>query len=265
VYPLKKGSLSDFLAAERTFLAWIRTGLALAGFGFVIARFGLFLREMRYDAGLAASGTRGSPAIGAIIVFGGALALVWSAWSYTRLVGQLKRGETESPPGTAFAVVMALLMAALGVALAIHLLTFNAAARQPGEEPHMLSENGVVTIPSHHPVDTTVQKIEEILSAKGIKLFAIVDHSGEAGTAGFQMRPCKLLIFGNPAAGTPLMLASPSAALDLPLKILVWEKADGTTWLSYNDSGYLQHRHALPDSLMRNIAVIDALAAKAAE
>jgi uncharacterized protein (DUF302 family) len=79
------------------------------------------------------------------------------------------------------------------------------------------------------------------------------------------MRPCKLLIFGNPKAGTPLMLASPLAGLDLPLKILVWEKADDTVWLSYNDGVYLQHRHALPDNLLGNIAMVDTLAAKAAE
>ena len=79
------------------------------------------------------------------------------------------------------------------------------------------------------------------------------------------MRPCKLLIFGSPKAGTPLMLASPTAAIDLPLKILAWEKEDGTSWLSYNDASYLQHRHGLPESLIANIAVVDTLAAKAAD
>jgi uncharacterized protein (DUF302 family) len=136
---------------------------------------------------------------------------------------------------------------------------------QPSQEISMSSNNGIVTIPSHHSVEQTVQRLEEILTAKGVKLFAVIDHSGEAEKAGFQMRPCKLLIFGNPKAGTPLMLASPLAALDLPLKILVWEKADGAVWLSYNDSAYLQHRHTLPDNLLGNIAVVDALAAKAAE
>ena len=129
----------------------------------------------------------------------------------------------------------------------------------------MSPNNGIVTIPSPHSVDQTVQRLEEILAAKGVKLFAVIDHGGEAEKAGFQMRPCKLLVFGNPKAGTPLMLASPTAALDLPLKILVWESADGAVLLSYNDSAYLQRRHALPDSLLGNIAVVDALAAKAAE
>lgn len=129
----------------------------------------------------------------------------------------------------------------------------------------MSSKNGIVTIASRHSVEQTVQRLEEIFATKGVKLFAVIDHSGEAEKAGFQMRPCKLLIFGNPKAGTPLMLASPLAALDLPLKILVWEKADGTVGLSYNESTYLQHRHGLPDKLVGNISVVDALAAKAAE
>jgi uncharacterized protein (DUF302 family)/uncharacterized membrane protein YidH (DUF202 family) len=258
-------NLSDYLAAECAFLAWIRTGLALAGFGFVIARFGLFLRAMRFDQALSGPGSVGSPGFGAAFILAGSLALVWSAWSYTRLVRRIRRGESEPSQGSFFAIAIAVPLAALGVALAIHLLSVNAAAMQPTQETSMSSNNGIVTIPSHHSVEQTVQRLEEILAAKGVKLFAVIDHSGEAEKAGLQMRPCKLLIFGNPKAGTPLMLASPLAALDLPLKILVWEKMDDTVWLSYNDSAYLQHRHGLPDTLLGNIAVVDALAAKAAE
>jgi len=127
------------------------------------------------------------------------------------------------------------------------------------------AENGIVTIPSHQSVGQTVQKLEGLLQAKGVKLFAVVDHSGEAEKAGMQMRPTKLLIFGNPKAGTPLMVASPSIAIDLPLKILVWEDPSGKVWLSYNASGYLQARHGLPHDLVQNIAVVEELAAKAAE
>jgi len=127
------------------------------------------------------------------------------------------------------------------------------------------SEHGIVTIASHKSVDRTVQTVEGILQAKGIKVFAIVDHSGEAEKAGMQMRPTKLLIFGNPKAGTPLMLASPTSAIDLPLKILVWEDADGNTWISYNAPAYLQARHTFPTELVQNIAGVEALAAKAAE
>jgi len=128
----------------------------------------------------------------------------------------------------------------------------------------MSSNNGIVTLPSHHSVEDTVQRLEAMLSAKGVKVFALIDHSGEAEKAGFAMRPCKLLIFGNPQAGTPLMLASPTAALDLPLKILVWERTDGQVLLSYNDPEWLEQRHALPAELMANIAVAGTLAAKAA-
>src|SRR5271167_2863083 len=100
-------------------------------------------------------------------------------------------------------------------------------------------ENGIVTLASLHSVDQTVQKLEEILQAKGVKLFALIDHSGEAAKAGMPMRPTKLLIFGNPKAGTPLMIASPSIAIDLPMKALVWEDADGKVWISYNAPAWL--------------------------
>jgi uncharacterized protein (DUF302 family) len=124
---------------------------------------------------------------------------------------------------------------------------------------------GLIDIPSNHSVDETVKKLEGILQAKGIALFALVDHSGEAAKAGMKMRPTKLLIFGNPKAGTPVMLAVPSSAIDLPLKILVWEDLQGKVWITYNSSKYLQERHKLPPDLLQNIAVIETLAAKAAE
>ncbi|MGD1070857.1 MAG: DUF302 domain-containing protein [Bryobacteraceae bacterium] len=127
------------------------------------------------------------------------------------------------------------------------------------------AESGIVSIPSRHAVDRTVEKLEEILGAKGIKLFALIDHSGEAERAGMPMRPTKLLIFGNPKAGTPLMIAAPGSAIDLPLKILVWEDSGGKTWISWNSPEYLRARHNLPEELMRNIAVVGSLAAQAAE
>jgi len=123
--------------------------------------------------------------------------------------------------------------------------------------PH--SDNGIVTISSHESVDETVRKLEALLQAKGVKLFALIDHSGEAEKVGMQMRPTKLLIFGNPKAGTPLMIASPTVAIDLPLKILVWEDAEGHVLISYNSPAYLQARHALPPELVGNIAVVEAL------
>jgi uncharacterized protein (DUF302 family) len=128
-----------------------------------------------------------------------------------------------------------------------------------------MSANGIIDIVSNHSVDEVVEKLKGILSAKSVTLFALVDHSGEAAKAGMTMPPTKLLIFGSPKAGTPLMLASPSIAIDLPLKILVWEDSDGKTWVSYNAPDYLRERHGVPQELMQNIAVIEVLAAKAAE
>ena len=125
-------------------------------------------------------------------------------------------------------------------------------------------ENGMVTIPSRQSVDRTVQKLEALLQAKGVKLFALIDHSGEAEKAGMQMPPTKLLIFGNPKAGTPLMIASPSIAIDLPLKALVWQDTAGKVWISYNAPAYLQARHGVPPELVRNISVVEMLALSAA-
>src|SRR5579864_5381160 len=127
------------------------------------------------------------------------------------------------------------------------------------------ADSGIVSIPSNHSVDQTLEKLHQILQSKGVKLFALVDHSGEAEKAGLKMRPTKLLIFGNPKAGTPLMLASPSMAIDLPLKILVAEDSNGTVWISYNSVAYLEARHNFPPDLVPNNAVGDGLAAKAAE
>src|SRR5580658_9107001 len=123
------------------------------------------------------------------------------------------------------------------------------------------SEYGIIVLRSNHSVDQTVEKLEKMLQAKGVKLFAVVDHSGEAEKAGLSMRPTKLLIFGSPKAGTPLMVASPGIAIDLPLKILVSEDSAGQVWVSYNSLGYLQARHNLPPELVRNIAVVETLAA----
>jgi len=124
---------------------------------------------------------------------------------------------------------------------------------------------GIKTLTSHHTVDETVVRLEALLKEKGVKLFCIVDHSGEAQAAGLTMPNTKLLIFGNPKAGTPLMLAAPSTALDLPLKILVAETPEGTTQLSWNDSSWLQSRHAFPPDLEANLAAAPLFATKAAE
>ena len=126
-------------------------------------------------------------------------------------------------------------------------------------------QEGIRTIPSHHSVDETAARLQNILQLKGVKLFALIDHSGEAATAGLQMRPTKLLIFGNPSAGTPLMVAAPTTALDLPLKILVAESATGEVQVSWNDPAWLQQRHGFPAALTANLAAVEALAKAAAE
>jgi uncharacterized protein (DUF302 family) len=125
-------------------------------------------------------------------------------------------------------------------------------------------KNGLVSIAAAHTVDETVEKLKGILAAKSVTLFAVVDHSGEAAKAGLQMPNTKLLIFGSPKAGTPVMLAAPSIAIDLPLKILVAEDEAGKVWISYNSAEYLQGRHRVPPELMKNLAQIDGLATVAA-
>ena len=126
-------------------------------------------------------------------------------------------------------------------------------------------DKGIIDTPSNHSVDQTVERLKGILQAKGVTLFALVDHSGEAEKAGMKMRPTKLLIFGSPKAGTPVMLAAPSIAIDLPLKVLVWDDSSGNVWVSYNSPAYLQKRHNVPDDLMQNIALVETLAATAGE
>ena len=124
---------------------------------------------------------------------------------------------------------------------------------------------GIIDTPSSHSVDETVEKLKGILQAKGVTLFALIDHSGEAEKVGMKMRPTKLLLFGNPKAGTPLMLAAPSSAIDLPLKILIWEDDQGKVCVTYNSPVYLQERHSLPSELLQNIGIVETLAAKAGE
>jgi len=124
---------------------------------------------------------------------------------------------------------------------------------------------GIIDTPSNHSVDETVERLTGILVTKGVTLFALIDHSGEAERAGMKMPPTKLLIFGNPKGGTPLMLAAPSIAIDLPLKLLIWEDSQGKVWVSYNSLEYLQQRHGVPQELLQNIAVVESFAAKAGE
>lgn len=116
------------------------------------------------------------------------------------------------------------------------------------------TDSGIIDTSSNHSVDQTVEKLKGVLKNKGLTLFALVDHSGEAEKVGLKMYPTKLLIFGSPKGGTPVMLVAPSIAIDLPLKILIWEDAQGKVWVSYNSPEYLAKRHNVPNDLVKNIA-----------
>ena len=121
------------------------------------------------------------------------------------------------------------------------------------------SDNGMVHLESPHSFSETLDRLESALRARGIAEFARIDHSGEAAKVGLKMHPTQVVIFGSPKAGTPLMLAAPTLAIDLPLKALIWEDAGGKVWVSYNTAEYLKQRHGIPENLVANIAVIGPL------
>jgi uncharacterized protein (DUF302 family) len=125
--------------------------------------------------------------------------------------------------------------------------------------------NGLIQVASRYPVDETVQRLRSFFEQKGLQVFAVIDHSGEAEKVGLKMRPTKVVIFGSPKGGTPLMVAAPTLAIDLPLKALVAEDENGKVSVSYNSPEYLQQRHGVPEDLIKNIAGAGALIAKAVE
>lgn len=121
------------------------------------------------------------------------------------------------------------------------------------------TRNGIVTVAASHSVDETLARLQQLLTTKGVKIFALIDHSGEAESVGLSMPNTKLIVFGNPKAGTPLMVAAPTIAIDLPLKILVWEDLKGKVWISYNTAEFLSDRHGIPLELRQTLAVAGAL------
>jgi uncharacterized protein (DUF302 family)/uncharacterized membrane protein YidH (DUF202 family) len=266
--PVVRTDLRDALAAERTLLAWIRTGLALMGFGFVVARFGLYVQQLllaQHVSALQPSGM--SLWFGTALIAAGVVVNLLSVWHHVALVRWIDRDRAGQPHSTTLAVALSLFLAVVGVGMVIYLAVLRT------EQPRFVQERsvtsgtheGIIDNASRHSVDDTVDRLKAMLESKGVTVFAMVDHSGEAAKAGMSLPPTKLLIFGNPKAGTPVMAAAPSAALDLPLKILVWQDAGGKVWVSYNSPQYLQDRHGFPSELTANIAVVEALARNAAE
>ena len=238
----------------------------------MVARFGLFLQSL--EAGHANFQARPYGAsfwFGTGLIVLGVLVNVVAAWGHVHLVRELGRGGAALDRPSALGLTVAVILAALGLAMAVFLISVrDPAPKQPQPSKEAIGvnpENGIITLASRHSVDETVANVKRILAAKGVQLFAVVDHSGEAEKAGLRMPPTRLLIFGNPKAGTPWMIAAPSLALDLPLKLLVAEDPQGKVWISYNAPDYLQARHHLPPDLFQafSAAGVDVLAAKAAE
>jgi uncharacterized protein (DUF302 family)/uncharacterized membrane protein YidH (DUF202 family) len=271
-----QADIRDYLAAERTLLAWIRTGLALMGFGFVVARFGLFLQELQVAQRVPSLQSYGlSLWFGVALIAMGIAVNLFSAWRHARLIRELNLGEESHYRPSAEAIAVAVILALVGMAMAAYLVSIRSSTNASSSsssyqeeapvQAQPAADNGIAKIPSRHTVDETVERLKLILQTKGVTLFALVDHSGEAEKVGLKMLPAKLLIFGSPKAGTPLMVAAPSIALDLPLKILVSQDSEGKVWLSYNRPAYLLERHGVPQTLLPNIAVVEALASEAAE
>jgi uncharacterized protein (DUF302 family) len=125
-------------------------------------------------------------------------------------------------------------------------------------------DQGLVHLRSVHSVADTISRLQTIVERHGLIILARIDHSDDAARAGMELRPTHLVVFGNARSGTPLMVAAPTIAIDLPLKALIWQDDDGTVWLSYNSPAYLAERHHLSDVLLGNIAGIGRLCEEAA-
>lgn len=251
----------------------MRTGLALMGFGFVVARFGLFLQQLRLLDHAPTAPTYGvSLWFGTALITVGVIVNLSSAWRHVQMVRELGRGESARSRSLTQPIATAIFLALVGLAMAIYLVSIRAPANvqsQTGEEQSMAqpanafaANRGIVDKLSTHSVDQTVDKLKNILRSKGVTLFALVDHSGEAEKIRMKMRPTRS---ATPKPERLSCWAAPSSAIDLPLKILVSEKDQGKVLVSYNSPEYLKERHGLPEELLQNIAVVETLAAKAGE
>ena len=264
-------TLSDHFAAERTLLAWIRTGLALMGFGFVVARFGLFLQQLQIVQHASSMQPYGlSLWFGTALIGAGVVLNLFSGWHHFRLIRTMDQGHWTRPHTATLAVLTSVFLALVGIGMAIYLISVRDSGHSHSgnsEESFMAPNmsNGILNKRSNYSVDETLERLKHTLRGKRITIFAIVDHSGEAEKVGLKMRPTKLVIFGSPRAGTPLMAAAPGIAIDLPLKILISEDPGGNVWVSYNSPTYLQERHGFPQELLQNIAVVETFAAAVTE
>jgi uncharacterized protein (DUF302 family) len=207
---------------------------------------------------------------GTALIAVGVIVNVFAGWQHLRLVRELDRGAASRSHSSTQAVLIAFFLALVGLTMAIYLVSIRSTTHSKFDDRKettmaLNSDKGIIDVPSNHSVDQTVERLKGILNAKGVTLFAFVDHSGEAEKVGMKMPATRLLIFGSPKGGTPVMLAAPSIAIDLPLKILVWEDSSGKVWVSYNSPAYLQKRHDVPNELMQNIAVVETLATTAGE
>jgi uncharacterized protein (DUF302 family)/uncharacterized membrane protein YidH (DUF202 family) len=253
-----------YLAAERTFLAWIRTGLALMGFGFVVARFGLFLRELAAAGGGSSVATSNfSLPLGTALVVIGVVVDILAAVQHIRFVRVVNQGGQAVGNPSKLGLAVAFVLAAAGLAMAAYLASGPAKlgliAIKKGELTGMNAGDGIISKASKYSVSETLDRLERILRGNGITVFARVDHSGEAEKVGMKMPPTQLLIFGNPKAGTPAMLAAPTSAIDLPVKALAWQDGDGKVWLGYNDVEHFKRRFGLADDAVKGIAAAGTL------
>jgi len=234
----------EYLAEERTLLAWLRTSLGIAGLGFVLDRFSIFLRMVQPD--LATTG-RVPHVHGLWLVLLSVAVNVLAISRHLATVQTMRRAGLASAAPQTPVLVLAVLLTLLTAALAFSISPAANAATATRSDAMEIGE-GTIRRPSPRNVPETLDRLESILKGKGIQVFARFDHSGEAAKVGLKMPPTQVLVFGNPKAGTPVMLAVPTSAIDLPLKALAWQDAAGKVWLGYTDSAYFARRYGLTEA-----------------
>lgn len=246
----------EFLAEERTLLAWYRTAVALAGLGFVLERLSIFLRMVQ----LSPLGTSGDlPHLhGAWLVVLSVVVNVLAITRHVITVRAMRRAGLASLAPQSPVLLVGVLLTLLTGALAVSLIATAPPAPQKRSQTMDIGE-GIVRKPSARTVPETLDRLEGILKTKGIQVFARIDHSGEAAKVGLTMPPTQVLIFGNPRGGTPVMLAAPTAALDLPLKALAWQDTAGKVWLGYTDPAYFARRYGLTEAQVAPVSGIGQL------